>query len=153
MKIRIVKLRERPELKERAAEWFHSKWRVPLAAYRESMEECLQNRAAVPQWYLALEDERIVGGLGVIQNDFHERKDLAPNVCAVFVEEAYRCRGVAGEMLRFVCADMRALGIETLYLLTDHTCFYERYGWEFFCLARGEGEERPSRLYVHTERA
>ena len=38
-------------------------------------------------------------------------------------------------------------GIDTLYLLTDHEHFYERYGWEFFCHALGDGEETPSRLY------
>ena len=44
-------------------------------------------------------------------------------------------------------ADMKEKGISTLYLLTDHTAFYERYGWEFYCLAQGDGEEKPSRMY------
>ena len=41
------------------------------------------------------------------------------------------------------------LANDTLYLLTDHTGFYERCGWEFFCMAQGDGEEAPSRMYVH----
>ncbi len=105
--------------------------------------------AVIPQWYLAVENGQIVGGLGVIENDFHDRKDLSPNVCAVYVEEAWRCRGIAGALLEAVCQDMAALGVPVLYLLTDHTSFYERYGWEFFCMALGEGEEEPSRMYVH----
>lgn len=32
-------------------------------------------KAAVPQWYLAMEGEWIIGGMGVIENDFHDRKD------------------------------------------------------------------------------
>ena len=48
-----------------------------------------------------------------------------------------------------VVEDQRAKGISPLYLLTDHTGFYERYGWDFCCMALGEGEETPSRLYVH----
>ena len=43
--------------------------------------------------------------MGVIENDFHDRKDLTPNVCAVYTEE-YRCQGVAGSILIFVCKDM-----------------------------------------------
>ena len=58
--------------------------------------------------------------------------------------------GSRGELLRFVCGDMREKGIGTLYLLTDHTGFYERYGWEFCCMAQGDGEEKLSRMYVHT---
>lgn len=144
----ILRLRERPELLIPAAAWFHAKWGVPLEAYRESMEQCLTSRRPVPQWYLAVDAGEIVGGLGVIENDFHDRKDLTPNVCAVYVEPAHRCRGIAGALLNHVCADMAAMGSDTLYLLTDHTSFYERYGWKFFCMAQGDGEERPSRMYV-----
>ena len=44
---------------------------------------------------------------------------------------------------------MAALGEPVLYLLTDHDSFYEHYGWEFYCMATGDGEETPSRMYVH----
>lgn len=111
------------------------------------MDECLGG-ANVPQWYCVLDSARIIGGLGVIENDFHDRKDLAPNVCAVYVEEEYRCRGIAGLMLNFVCEDMKKRGIEPLYLVTDHTSFYERYGWEFFCPVKEDGGE-TTRLYIH----
>lgn len=149
MDYKIIRLADRPEMKEQAARWFHEKWKVPLAAYLESMEECLRGENPVPQWYVAMEDGRIIGGLGVIRNDFHDRKDLEPNVCAVYTEEEQRGRGVAGALLNFVCADMKKRGIATLYLLTDHTSFYERYGWEFFCMAQGDGEPELSRMYVH----
>lgn len=35
-------------------------------------------------------------------------------------------------------------------LVTDHTSFYERYGWRFYCMVQCDGEEEPSRLYIHT---
>ena len=149
--ISIIRLQDRPELKDLLSRWFHEKWGVPLEAYQESMEDCLAARSAVPQWIAALEGDRIVGGLGVIENDFHNRKDLTPNVCAVYVEEDKRCQGIAGEMLRFICRDMYARGVGTLYLLTDHTSFYERYGWTYFCMVQGDGEDSLSRMYRHVE--
>lgn len=149
IKYEIINLSDRQELKEEAAIWFSSKWRVPKEAYLESMEECFTEKNPVPQWYVAIEGERIIGGLGVIENDFHDRKDLAPNVCAVFVEEDKRCNGIAGKLLNNVCKDMKNKGIDTLYLITDHDSFYERYGWEYFCKAYGDGEEEPSRIYIH----
>lgn len=147
----IRKIREHPGLAQEAAAWFHEKWHIPLEAYQESIAECLKGGKAVPQWYLAVDAGRIVGGLGVIENDFHDRRDLAPNVCAVYVEEDYRCRGIAGELLHCVCADMEAQGVPTLYLLTDHDSFYERYGWEFLCMVQGDGEPDMSRMYVHRQ--
>lgn len=155
----IWKLREHPDMADAAAAWFHEKWGIPLEAYRESIRECLRGENPVPQWYLALEPAldseggKILGGLGVIENDFHNRKDLTPNVCAVYVDEAYRCRGIAGELLEAVCRDMAARGVGTLYLLTDHDSFYERYGWELHCMVRGDGEPDMSRMYVHKQHA
>ena len=150
MEIRIVRISDEPFRIDEAARWFHEKWGIPEEAYRESMEGA--SKIGVPEWYLCLFGEKIIGGMGVIENDFHPRKDLAPNVCAVYTEEQWRGKGIAGQLLRFVCRDMKERGIDTLYLLTDHTGFYERYGWEFFCPVTGDGEENPSRMYVHIEK-
>ena len=147
-KLEFITLRERPELMRSAAEWFSSKWGVPVEAYIECMEAYLERRTELG-WYLCLAEDGIAGGLGVIENDFHNRKDLSPNVCAVYTEEKYRRRGIAGRLLDMAVEELRVAGISPVYLLTDHTGFYERYGWEFYCEAMGDGEERPSRLYVH----
>lgn len=149
MEYQIIRLTDKPKLKEEAAKWFHEKWGIPLEAYLESMEECLAQMNPVPQWYMALEDDRIIAGMGVIENDFHDRKDLTPNVCAVYTEEDRRCRHIAGELLKYVCTDMKEKGIDTLYLITDHTSFYERYGWEFLCMVQQDGEEGMMRMYIH----
>lgn len=148
-KYKIVKIQEHKELIPQAAEWFHRKWGIPKSAYIESMEECFNNTSAVPQWYIVFNGEIIIGGIGVIENDFHDRKDLTPNVCAVYVEDEYRNQGIAGEMLQFVCDEFMIKGIDTLYLVTDHTSFYERYGWEFLCMVQGDGEPDMTRMYIH----
>lgn len=142
----MVELRERPALWETAAEWFHGKWGVPAAAYRESM--AASGVGPVPRWYVALRDGRVIGGVGVIENDFHDRRDLTPNVCALYVEEDCRRQGLAGALLERACGDLRDAGIAAVYLVTDHTSFYERYGWEFLCMVQGEGDPEPSRMYV-----
>lgn len=148
--MKILRLIDKPEIKDAMAEWFHQKWGIPQEAYLASMEECLERKSPIPQWYAAVKGEKIIGGLGVIENDFHNRKDLTPNVCAVYVEPEYRCRGIAGELLHFACEDMKAKGITTLYLVTDHTSFYERYNWKFLCMVQGDGEEEMTRMYIHT---
>jgi len=149
MEYKIISLTDKPELKEQMAKWFNEKWGVPLEAYVESMDECLQQKNAVPQWYVAMDENRIIGGMGVIENDFHNRIDLAPNVCAVYTESDKRCMGIAGALLNHVCEDMYSKGIDTLYLVTSHTSFYERYGWEFYCDVQCDGEDKLSRMYIH----
>ena len=143
-----IALREKPELMNEAAAWFHSKWGVPEEAYRECMQAYL-NKETELGWFLCLEDDRIVGGLGVIENDFHDRPDLTPNVCAVYTEEDCRCQGIAGKLLYMAVEDLRSKGISPAYLVTDHTGFYERYDWEFLCMVQGDGEPDMTRMYIH----
>lgn len=145
---KYITLREKPELKDKAAEWFHSKWGVPKQAYLECMESYLNGENEYG-WYLCLDGDGIIGGLGVIENDFHDRKDLTPNVCAVYTEEKYRCRGIAGRLLNMVVDGLKTKGITPIYLVTDHTSFYERYRWEFLCMVQGDGEPYMTRMYIH----
>ena len=147
-KYQYITLREKPELIDKAAAWFNSKWGVPKEAYLECMEAYLKQETELG-WFLCLDGERIVGGLGVIENDFHDRPDLTPNVCAVYTEESHRCQGIAGNLLNMAVEDLRAKGISPAYLVTDHTGFYERYDWEFLCMVQGDGEPDMTRMYVH----
>ena len=128
-----IKLREHPDLKQSAAECMN--------AYLSGETEY--------GWYLCLDDDKIIGGMGVIENDFHDRKDLTPNICAVYTEEAYRRKGIAGRLLNMTVRDMKSIGITPIYLVTDHTAFYERYGWEFLCMVQGDGEPNMTRMYIH----
>lgn len=143
-----ITLREKSEWKQTAAEWFHDKWRVPTEAYLKCMDAYLNNETEFG-WYLCLHEDRIVGGMGVIENDFHDRKDLTPNICAVYTEPAFRNQGIAGHLLEMVVTDLKSKGISPVYLVTDHTGFYERYGWDFFCMVQGDGEPELTRMYIH----
>ena len=144
----FVDLKEAPSMKDGAAEWFHGKWNVPKEAYLECMDAYLCGETDIG-WYLCIDGDSIVGGLGVIENDFHDRKDLSPNVCAVYTEKEHRGRGIAGQLLNMAVEDCRIKGISPLYLVTDHIGFYERYGWEFLCMVQSDGEPEPSRMYIH----
>ena len=130
-------LHARPEWRIQAARWFQEKWGIPLEEYLTSIDESIRGTDPVPQWYIVTEGERIIAGAGVIANDFHDRKDLTPNVCALYVEPGLRRRGIAGHLLKHICRDMAAKGISPLYLITEHTSFYERYGWEYLCMVMG----------------
>ena len=79
------------------------------------------------------------GGAFLVKIDF----------CAVYTEKDYRCKGIAGHLLNMVVEDMKAKGITPIYLVTDHTSFYERYGWEFLCMVQGDGEDHMTRMYIH----
>ena len=137
-----------PDLKEYASDWFHTKWGVPKEAYLDCMDAYLRGKTEFG-WYLCLDEDRIVGGMGVIENDFHNRKDLSPNICAVYTEEKYRNQGIAGNLLNMTVNDLGQKGINPVYLVTNHVGFYERYGWKFLCMVQGDDEPDMTRMYIH----
>ena len=48
-------------------------------------------------------------------------------------------------MRRNVSSQRHGCGAHFTLLLTT-----PRYGWQFYCMVQGDGEEEPSRLYIHT---
>ncbi|HDI2818513.1 TPA: GNAT family N-acetyltransferase [Acinetobacter baumannii] len=146
--MQILRLSDYPQYKEMAAQWFSEKWQIPVEAYLESIQISIDQKHAIPQWYIVLnKDKYLIAGAGVIDNDFHERKDLTPNLCALFVEENYRNQNIAKNILDFVREDLSNQGIQTLYLITDHNEFYEKCGWRFLTLVEDE-EGEMVRMYV-----
>lgn len=146
--MKIIKLANHPELREQAAMWFSNQWGIPVEAYRDSIQTSIEQPEGIPQWYVILnEQQHIIAGTGVIDNDFHERKDLSPNLCALFVDEAYRKQNIARQLLDFARMEMKTLGIEKLYLVTDLDDFYEKCGWTFLTTVT-EDEGGLIKMYV-----
>ena len=79
----LICLRNHSEFLFAASSWFSSKWDIPSEVYEESMKECMERKTGILQWYMIVDGQRnTIAGAGVIENDFHDRKDLTPNLCA-----------------------------------------------------------------------
>lgn len=127
----IYSIKDRPEYKHIAIDWFSSKWGIPKKEYEKSFNEALKNNATIPQWFIFLNEQNsIVGGCGLIENDFIDRTDLKPYVCALFVEPQYRNKKIASALLFRARQYAAELGFKKVYLCTDHTMFYEKCGWK-----------------------
>lgn len=127
----IISLRENHELLEKFIEFFSLHWSNE-AVYRDCMVACLVTKSPLPQWYL-LEDDtgKIIGGCGLITNDFNARQDLWPWLCALYIEENYRNQGFGFRLLEHCKKECNRLGFQNLYLSSDHIGYYEKYGFEF----------------------
>ena len=146
--MQVVKLADFPQYLFAAAAWFAEKWQLPVEIYQESIQQSIAEKIAIPQWYIVLDaEQKIVAGCGVIDNDFHDRTDLTPNLCALFVEAEYRGKNIAKQLLDTVRLDFAQMNIEKLYLVTDHENFYEKCGWQFLTMVKEESGELI-RMYV-----
>ena len=132
MEYHVVNVRKNPEYLERAVEYFSSKWGVERRIYQDCISNSLLTSSPLPRWYLMVDgNDEIIGSYGLITNDFISRQDLCPWMCALFVDEKQRGKGLGGRLLAHAVLEAKNLGFEKVYLATDHVGFYEKYGWSF----------------------
>lgn len=134
----IINIREQPEYLERAVDYFSSKWGIDRKIYHHSISDSIITINLLPRWYLMLDDDRVIGSFGLIENDFMVRKDLMPWLCALSVEESERGKAFGARLLTHGQREAGRLGFEKLYLCTDHVGYYEKYGWQFFGMEESE---------------
>ncbi len=130
-KMKIISIKENPEHMQSAITYIQSKWasEQSMKVYEDCIEHCVTSPNPLPQWYLLMEEEKIIGCAGLITNDFISRMDLYPWVCAVYIEEEYRGNNYGSLLLERAKHDAKAGGFSNLYLCTDHIGLYEKYGF------------------------
>ena len=145
--MKVISVRENPEIKDRAIKYFQSKWKsVFPIIYEDCISHSIGSPAPLPQWYLLEKEGRIIGCAGLITNDFISRMDLWPWVAAVYIEEEHRGNNYGSLLIDKAKADTREDGFKHLYLCTDHIGYYEKFGFKY--IGQGYhpwGEE--SRIY------
>jgi N-acetylglutamate synthase-like GNAT family acetyltransferase len=145
--VKIISVRENPEYKNTAIAFFQRNWKsVWPVIYEDCITHCIGARNPLPQWYLLEKGNEIIGGAGLITNDFISRGDLYPWVCAIFIEEKHRGNAYGALLIEKAKSDAKKAGFEYLYLSTEHLGYYEKYGFEYI----GQGYhpwKAESRIY------
>lgn len=131
--MKIISVRREPAYLDMAIEYFQRQWASPetMMLYQDSITRCLAAANPLPQWYLLLDGETIVGCVGLITNDFISRMELYPWLCALYVDEHYRGQGCGVLLVNHVAKVTGELGFHRLHLCTDHVGYYERLGFNF----------------------
>lgn len=134
--MRILSVRERPDMARTAIAYFQEKWAGDDS--RMVYEDCILNSLAsdgpLPEWYLLMDGEKVVGCAGLISNDFISRMDLLPWLCALYVEPDYRGHAYGAMLINRIRADAAEKGYDKIYLCSDHKGYYEKYGFERIAL-------------------
>lgn len=150
VKLKIISIRENPEYKNKAIEYFQNKWasKETRIIYEDCISHSISTPSPLPQWYLLLNDEleEIIGCAGLITNDFISRIDLYPWLCALYIEKEHRGNAYGSLLLTKAKEDTKKAGFNCLYLCTEHIGYYEKYNFTYI----GQGYHpwgESSRIY------
>ena len=129
----IVSIREQPHHAQAAIQYFCKHWATEDSSmvYEDCILSCLDSNSPLPQWYLLYDKEKIIGGAGLVTNDFISRMDLYPWLCALYIEEDYRGHSYGSLLIDRSKIDCKERGYSSLYLCTDHVGYYEHYGFNY----------------------
>lgn len=143
----IISVREQPQYAQRIIAYLQQCWsEVEPIIYSDCVNHCIDAANPLPQWYVLMKEDEIIGCAGLITNDFISRMDLYPWLCALFIDENHRGNGYGQLLIEKTKEDARKSGFANLYLCTDLVGYYEKYG---FCHL-GEGYHpwgETSRIY------
>ena len=103
----------------------------------------------LPQTFVALIDREPAGMYQLsMSDDLNSRPDLYPWLINVYVDEKFRGRNVARELMNTVKENAKELGLTELYLYTKHIGLYEKFGWKFIEEVKTFKDDSPvERLY------
>lgn len=146
--MKLISVKENPEFMNKAIKYFQSKWATEesMMLYEDSITHCIDPSNPLPQWYLLMDNNKIIGCAGLITNDFISRMDLYPWLCALYIEEEYRGNAYGAILLEKAKKDAKNGGFYNLYLCTDHIGYYEKYGFEYIGIGYHPWGEN-SRIY------
>ena len=135
--MKILNIRNNPQEKERATEYFQKIWANENSkmVYEDCITRSTQTTSPLPIWYLLIDEEKdkIIGCCGLITNDFISNMDLWPWLAALYIEKEYRGHNYAELLIEQVKRDTKKAGYPNLYLCTDHIGYYEKFGFIYEC--------------------
>ena len=128
---KIIGINTNQEYLQKAVDSFTAWWKIDRRIYDDCIKNSIKTTNTLPSWYLMLKDQNIIGGYGLVRNDFISRQDLCPWICALYIEEGCRGSQLGSKLLEHAQAEASKLGYKKLYLSTDQEGYYEKYGWKF----------------------
>ena len=135
---------------ELMTDWMHGWWGQRENYTREAVRCCMEHslkREGLPQTYGLYLDGRLIGMYQFTCADLFVRPDIYPWLANVYVDEAHRSKGYGRLLLASVQKSAAESGLDELYLFTEHSGLYEKFGWEFVERIDTHLEPRMQRLY------
>ncbi|XEC92953.1 GNAT family N-acetyltransferase [Paenibacillus tarimensis] len=131
--IEIQKLQNRMDLFDEAVRVFWGQWgsQTNYNFYHDCMFHSCHSSCDLPRFFIAVQDDSIIGTYALLRNELISRQDLYPWLACLYVVPELRGRKLGSVLLNHAVEETGKKGFKNLYLSTDLNGYYEKYGWTY----------------------
>lgn len=118
------------EFKEKVIEWLNDGFGGENSRefYKGIINNSLRDKY-LPITFVAIENNELVGTVGVWRGDLLSRQDLYPWISALVVHKNYRNKGIGKVLQQYALNYCSSLNFKEAYLYTDIENYYEKSAW------------------------
>ncbi|EOD01168.1 GNAT family N-acetyltransferase [Caldisalinibacter kiritimatiensis] len=147
--LKLVNAKEYEEGIDKAIEYIHGVWGNDdnFMFYKDAIYHS-HIEGKIPQFFLLLKEEKIIGCSALIINDFISRHDLYPWFACLFVNKEERGNEYGKLLIKYAEQQAAKAGFDKLYLTTDLDGYYEKYEWNRIEDGIDLFTGKPTRIYL-----
>lgn len=126
---KILSVEENLHLKDRVLKYVENcGWGVK-PFFQEQLEIGISLKGKIPQSFVMLKREEIIGFYQFIKNEPIRNRDLTPWIATLFIDKKYRGQRLSEKLISHGRRYAHKLGYNKVYISTDHIQLYEKMGF------------------------
>lgn len=145
----IYELKERTDLLEEGVNFFWKQWgsQENYKFYQDCIINSCKTKSDLPRFYIAVQNNSIIGSYALLRNDLISRQDLTPWFACLYIVPELRGNKLGAVLLEHAVKETRKIGFENVYLCSDLEGYYEKCGWDYLVKAYFFNGD-PTKVYV-----
>ena len=128
--MQIKALKDYPEFIDKVTDWLNDEFGNENSRnfYKGIVEHSL-SEDQLPITFVAVDNDVLLGTVGVWRGDLLSRQELYPWLSGLVVRPTYRNKGIGEKLQNYVLEYCKSKGYKEIYLYTDLHGYYEKNEW------------------------
>jgi GNAT superfamily N-acetyltransferase len=131
MMFEVFELQDKIEYFDEAVKVYWNQWgnQSNFKFYHDCILHSCYTESKLPRFYIAIQNNFIIGTYALLRNDFISRQDLFPWLACLYVIPELRGNKIGAKLLEHAIRETGKKGLKKIYLCTDLDGYYEKNGW------------------------